>query len=191
MTPGQQPPPSRATDLESARLLLAGPLVTLATRDVLNGRLDHVSAAPTLFTPLEFTLLESVSVCLVPHDPATLPLAAQIDARLSQGITDGWRYDQLPPDAEAYRQLLASLPADFQRTDDEGRHAALTQAQQGHPKIFEELLAELTEGYYSNPLNQLNIGYVGFADAQGWTETRLDRLDPHEREALELAGGHS
>ncbi|MGY2893931.1 hypothetical protein [Deinococcus sp. UYEF24] len=175
-------------DPNSAEQLISSPLVTPATQNALMGRLNQIPGVPSTFTPQEFALLELVSVCLVPHDPATLPLAAQIDARLSQGITDGWRYDQLPPDAEAYRQLLASLPADFQRTDDGGRHAALTQAQNDHPKIFEELLAELTEGYYSNPLNQLSIGYVGFADAQGWTETRLNRLDPHEQEALKLAG---
>ncbi len=180
--------PAVTSDPNSAEPLVSSPLVTPATRNALRDRLGQKPDAPSVFTPQEFALLGLVSVCLVPHDPATLPLAAQVDARLSQGITDGWRYDQLPPDAEAYRQLLASLPADFQSTDDGGRHAALTQAQEDHPKIFEELLAELTEGFYSNPLNQLSIGYVGFADAHGWTETRVDQLDPHEQEALKLAG---
>ncbi|WP_407541592.1 hypothetical protein Q0M94_19060 (plasmid) [Deinococcus radiomollis] len=187
----QPPEPSssgpQATDFTAERLISSS-MLTPATRGALNARLDPPPAAPRLFTSQEFALLELVSVCLVPHDPAALPLAARIDARLNQGITDGWRYDQLPPDAEAYQQLLASLPADFRMTDDAGRHAALTQAQRDHPKIFEELLAELAEGYYSDPLNQLSIGYVGFADARGWTETRLDRLDPHEQEALLLAG---
>ncbi|WP_407572429.1 hypothetical protein [Deinococcus altitudinis] len=177
----------RPDDSATARLL-SSPLVTPATGEALRERLSQTPHAPSVFMEQTFALLERVSVCLVPHDPVTLPLAARIDARLSRGLTDGWRYDRLPPDGEAYRQLLAGLPADFQTTDDAGRHAALTQAQNDHPKIFEELLAELTEGYYSHPQNQLNIGYVGFADAQGWTATGLDQLDPHEHEALKLAG---
>ena len=187
LTPEPSSSGPQATDFTAERLISSS-MLTPATRGALNARLDPPPAAPTLFTSQEFALLELVSVCLVPHDPAALPLAARIGARLNQGITDGWRYDQLPPDVEAYRQLLANLPTDFRTTDDAGRHAALTQAQQDHPKIFEELLAELTEGYYADPLNQLSIGYVGFADARGWTETRLDRLDPLEQEALLLAG---
>lgn len=175
-------------DLTSAETLISSPLLTPATRTALEGRLNQRPPSPSVFTPQEFALLELASRQLVPHDPATLPLAAQIDARLSRGLTDGWRYDQLPPDAEAYRQLLASLPAEFQSTDDAGRISALSAAQEAHPKIFEELLAELTEGFYSNPLNQLAIGYVGFADAGGWSDTHLNQLDSHELEALTLAG---
>ncbi|WP_424952761.1 hypothetical protein [Deinococcus sp.] len=172
------------TDLSA---LLGSTLLTPATRRALEDRLSG-TPAPTHFTAQEFALLLAVSRRLVPHDPATLPLAARIDARLAAGESDGWRYDALPPDAEAYRLLLASLPADFQRLDEAGQIAALTQAQRDHPKVFEELLAELTELYYAYPVNQLNIGYVGFADAQGWTQTGLGSLDPHEQEALTLAG---
>ncbi len=168
--------------------LLSSSQLTGPTRQALQSRLHQRPTAPQYFSVAEFALLEQVGVGLVPHDPQALPLAARIDARLQRGDSDGWRYDRLPPDGQAYRQLLASLPADFQTTDDAGRHAALTQAQHDHPQIFEELLAELTEGFYSDPRNQLNIGYVGFADAQGWTATGLDQLDPHELEALTLAG---
>ena len=175
-------------DLNSAELLIASAFVTPATRSALTDRLHLTVEPPSVFTPQEFALLELASRHLVPHDPSVLPLAAQIDARLSRGVTDGWRYDQLPPDAAAYRHLLASLPADFQTTDDAGRVAALTLAQKAHPKIFEELLAELTEGFYSHPVNQLAIGYVGFADARGWSRIHLDQLDPHEQGALLLAG---
>jgi len=168
--------------------LLNSPQLTGATRAALQARVRQRPAAPQFFSAAEFALLEQVGVCLVPHDPQVLPLAVRIDARLQRGDSDGWRYDGLPPDGQAYRQLLASLPADFRTTDDAGRHAALTQAQHDHPQIFEELLAELTESFYADPRNQLNIGYVGFADARGWTATGLDQLDPHEQEALDLAG---
>lgn len=166
--------------------LLTGPLLTPATRQALQERREPapLGFTPALFTPAEFALLEAVSAQLVPHDPAALPLARRIDARLANGESDGWRYDALPPDAQAYRQLLAALPASFLASDAPAQVAALGKAQQDHPKIFEELLAELTEGYYSQPAVQLGIGYVGFADAHGWTRTGLDQLDPNEAAAL-------
>ena len=41
---------------------------------------------------------------------------------------------------------------------------------------------------YSQPQEQVNIGYVGFADARGWQQIGLDQLDEHERDALHLLG---
>lgn len=169
-------------------LLLGSDQVTSSTRRALVERLGDLPSTAAVFTPAELARLELVSRHLVPHDPAQWPLARQIAGRLARGEADGWRYDRLPPDAEAYRQLLASLPERFETTDDSGRIAALTAAQEKHPLIFEELLGELTGLYYAQPLAQLAIGYVGFADAHGWTGIGLGQLDLNERKALELAG---
>ena len=178
-----------SADFQTLNGLLSSPLVTPATRQAVEARLAcSPEFTPALFTPAEFALLQAVSVQLVPHDPAALPLARRIDARLAEGESDGWRYDALPPDADAYRQLLTALPADFLTLGQMGQIAALTQTQQAHPLIFEELLAELTESYYSRPEAQLGIGYVGFADAAGWTQIGLDQLDPNEALALRLSG---
>ena len=49
---------------------------------------------------------------------------------------------------------------------------------------FEEMLAELVECYYSHPLAQEDIGYVGMADAPGWPALGLDVLDPREPRPL-------
>ena len=170
--------------------LIAGTLLTDATREVLTARLAQAAVpyAPTHFGAQEFALLEELSRLLVPHDPATLPLARQVDARLTCGDGDGWRYDELPPDAEAYRTLLLALPDGFQAMPQGAQMEAVTELQRRHPRVFEDLLAELTEGYYSHPARQLGIGYVGFADARGWSLTGLDQLDPQEQEALEQAG---
>jgi hypothetical protein len=51
-------------------------------------------------------------------------------------------------------------------------------------RFFEELLADLAEAYYSHPLAQEEIGYVGMADAAGWARIRLDELE--DREPLPL-----
>ena len=170
--------------------LITGPLLTDATREVLAARVAQARLpyTPTHFSTQEFALLEELSRLLVPHDPATLPLARAVDARLTRGDADGWRYDELPPDAEAYSMLLLTLPDGFQAMQHRAQVASLSQIQQTHPRVFEDLLAELTESYYAHPVNQLGIGYVGFADARGWSRTGLDQLDPHEQEALEQAG---
>ena len=109
-------------------------------------------------------------------------------ARLAHGDTDGWRCDELPPDAKAYRALLLGLPADFQTLNETGQAPVLTQVRWRHPHVFEDVLAELTESYYANSINQLGIGYVGFPDAKGWGQTGLNHPDPHEQESLEQAG---
>ena len=170
--------------------LIAGPLLTGATREVLAARVAgaRLPYTPTHFSPQEFVLLEQLSRLLVPHDPATFPLARSVDARLTRGDGDGWRYDELPPDADAYRMLLLALPEDFQAMQQGAQSEAVAQLQRQNPRVFEDLLAELTESYYAHPVNQLGIGYVGFADARGWNLTGLDQLDPHEQEALEQAG---
>ena len=170
--------------------LISGQLLTEATREVLVTRVAQarLPSRPTHFSAQEFELLENLSRLLVPHDPATLPLARQVDARLTRGDGDGWRYDELPPDAEAYSTLLLALPAGFQTMQHGAQVASVTELQRQHPRVFEDLLAELTESYYAHPVNQLGIGYVGFADAQGWSQTGLNQLDPHEHEALEQAG---
>jgi hypothetical protein len=46
------------------------------------------------------------------------------------------------------------------------------------------MLAELTEYYYAHPLAQEEIGYVGMADAHGWTRLGLNELEPREPEPL-------
>jgi gluconate 2-dehydrogenase gamma chain len=171
---------------EHLHRLLSSDHVTPATKTVLEARTSAEVSPYQFLTAAEGALLEAVSVCLVPHDPVQLPLAREIDARLQRGDTDGWRYDQAAPDGEAYRQLLASLPAGFQNTSAEAQNAALKQAQQDQPLVFEDLLAELTEIFYSQPEEQVGIGYVGFADAQGWQQIGLNQLDDHERDALHL-----
>jgi hypothetical protein len=54
-------------------------------------------------------------------------------------------------------------------------------------RFFEELLAEAVECYYSHPLAQEEIGYVGMADAHGWQAISLNRLEPWEPRAVEAA----
>ncbi len=41
-----------------------------------------------------------------------VPVVALVDARLAVDETDGWRYDDMPPDPDAFRQSFAALDED-------------------------------------------------------------------------------
>ena len=182
--------------------LLQTDLVTAPTRAVLQGRLDESpDAGPRFFTQPESDLLQAVLERLFadPEAPTARVLALAIDARLADGKSDGWRYDALPPDADAARLGLRGLDqtaqalsmSAFVALDAARQDAVLNAVQHGDPpgdvwqtlpaaRFFEELLAEATEAYYSHPLAQEEIGYVGMADARGWTQIAMN-----EREAWE------
>lgn len=179
----------------TVRALLNGPSVTPATRRALLQRLEAAPSAPRFFTESEFTLLQSVCARLIPQPERENPIdiAASIDQRLSAGKTDGWRYEALPPDGEAYRaglrgldeSALAEAGQPFQRLSDSDQDALLRAVQRGEApgagwkhlpaaRFFEELLVEAVEVYFSHPSAQEEIGYVGFADAAGGQRVGFD-----------------
>ncbi len=135
--------------------------------------------------------------------PATLPTptegATRIAARLAEGRGDGWRFDKLPPDAEAYRSGLRGLHESAQalgartfqsltNAQQDVILAALAQGEAVGPSwsrldgrhFFEEVLAELSGFYFSHPFAQQTIGYAGFADAAGWRKIGLNEHEPWE-----------
>lgn len=92
----------------------------------------------------------------------------------------GMAFDEL--DASSQDEVLLAV----QRNEAQGQTWKTVPAQ----RFFEELLAELTECYYSDPTAQEEIGYVGFADAHGWHALGLNELEAHEPRAVEdMTGG--
>jgi hypothetical protein len=166
-------------------ILLAGNHVSPATRAALTARLTEVPSSPRFLTPAEFAMLTAVCARLVPPGGGgRRPIASLIDARLADGRGDGWRYADLPPDGEAFRAGLAMIAAlgggDFAALDGEQQDAVLHIAQQACGRFFEELLAEVVERFYADPVVQVAIGYVGFADRPAWTAIGLDERDARE-----------
>ncbi len=187
----------------TVRALLATPHVSDATRAALQARLDAPEPyAPQFLAPEVFALLEAVAARLFPQPDrpaAPVPLAPAVDERLAEGRADGWRYDALPPDREAYRLGLGGIQeiaqelfqTPFQQLDATGQDAVLQALASGTPpgatwqtlnagRFFEELLAELTEAYYSHPLAQEEIGYVGMADLPAWSKIGLNEKEERE-----------
>lgn len=174
---------------DTVQQLLESPSVTPATRRALRHRLETSWPAPQFFTEPEVTLLRAVCARLIPQPERETPLdiAPSIDQRLSEGKTDGWRYETLPPDGEVYRSGLRGIDESarlrfgqpFQRLSSLEQDAILGAIQRGEApgetwkilpatRFFEELLAEVVEVYFSHPVAQQEIGYLGFADAAGW-----------------------
>ncbi len=186
----------------SVRSLLATDLVTGQTRRALQGRLEREdTASPRYFDARSFATLQAVCALLIPQPerPNPIDLAGLIDDRLADRMGDGWRYDALPPDGEAYilglrgtdQTARALFGDDFAELDSSSRQAVLLAVQGGRPpgtiwqtlpaqRLFEELLAEVAEAYYSHPLAQEEIGYVGMADVPGWQAIGLDQLEARE-----------
>lgn len=185
----------------TVRALLQSDLVTEATRAALLPRLDTASYTPQFFDETTFQLLRAVAARIYPQPERTEPieLAPVVDKRLAEGDSDGWRYDAMPPDREAYRLGLGGINQAAQALFRQP-FMALSEAQQDQvmetvangtapgenwqqlpiDRFFEELLAELTEAYYSHPLAQEEIGYVGMADVPGWQRIEPNQLEDRE-----------
>ena len=189
----------------TVRALLDTEHVSAATRAALQSRLDAPAAyEPRFLAPETYALLEAVAGRLFPQPDRPehpISLAPAVDQRLADGRADGWRYDALPPDREAMRLGLGGIQeiaqalyqADFLALSTVQQDATLQALADGHPpgatwqtldagRFFEELLAELTERYYSHPLAQEEIGYVGMADLPGWTKIGLNEREAREPE---------
>lgn len=194
----------------SVRALLDTVAVTATTRNALLARLGaDGSRLPVYFDEAMFADLDAVCSRLIPqHDRASrIPLAIEIDARLAEGRGNGWRYDTMPEDGEAYRRALHGLNetaltlfgAGFSAIEGSDQDCVLGMLQRGEAqgeaqgeawrgiqtaRVFEELLAEVVETYYAHPLAQEEIGFAGMADAQGWSAIGLGEREAREPTAI-------
>ncbi len=181
--------------------------LTPKTSEVLTERLHRNFEKPLYFTAAEFTLLGTVCQLLMGEetDLYNNKMAGHIDERLAQGKSDGWRYDEMPPDGEMYRLGLEAINgsgrllynADFLNLNTAAQTEVLTEIQNGtapgeiwkdlSPTLFfEELLAEIAETYYSFPEIQIEIGYAGMADRFGWEKPEMGTVEPAERAIVSL-----
>jgi pimeloyl-ACP methyl ester carboxylesterase len=179
------------------------------TRAVMLERLATTSPAPTTFSEPERRTLRVLIDTVIPG--ASPNIAVRLDQSLAQSQADGWRFDDLPADAAAWKQGLASLDAAAHRTTGVSflaltpslRHSLLLEAQQGKlgrgalgtfhlgasagaftaaqmQHWFEDVRAELTRLYMSDPRTLDRIGFTGFADdPSGFTQVRLE--DQHQK----------
>ncbi len=83
------------------------------------------------FTPHEVGVAAPLLDLLLAQDgDPRVPVLALIDQRLAVGETDGWHYDDLPEDAQAWRETLAALDRDAQKRHHGRGFAGLVSSEQ-------------------------------------------------------------
>ncbi len=178
-----------------------------ATREVV---LDRVNTIPKIrfFTAQEARLLEAVCSRVLPQDDRDearkIPIVPQIDKRLYENVSDGYRYEDMPPDREAFRLGLQAIDeiaqaehgkpfvdihAREQETilrslhDAKPRAAHEIWARMPVHRFWMLLVKECAENYYAHPWAWDEIGFGGPAYPRAYM--RLERGEPEPWEVQE------
>jgi hypothetical protein len=147
------------------------------------------------FTPDEEAIARPLlDLLLDQQDEPRVPVLEMIDARLAEQSTDGWRYEDLPEDGQAWRVTLAALDEDagelgFARCDDDTRRALIQAVQDLGAKPWHDLPANRVwslwtryacTAFYSHPWAWNEIGFSGPAYPRGYKNAGVGRREPWE-----------
>ncbi len=148
------------------------------------------------FTPAEEAVARSLlDRLLAQDDDPRVPVFEHVDARLAEGQTDGWHYDDMPPDGDAWRASLAALDDDARTRHGRG-FARLTTHQQkgllegvrtggrwhGLPagRVWNLWIRYAVTAFYAHPFSWNEIGFGGPAYPRGYKDIDLGGLEPWE-----------
>jgi Gluconate 2-dehydrogenase subunit 3 len=158
------------------------------TAGVVLGRLALPSGL-AFFTPAEVGVAGPLLDLLLAQDAdPRVPVLALIDARLAAGETDGWHYDDMPEDGQAWRDTLRFLDEDARQRDpgrgfahlDRDAQAALLQAVQDRSSdsaswhgwsathVWSLWTRYACTAFYSHPWAWNEIGFPGPAYPRGY-----------------------
>ena len=130
-------------------------------------------------------------------DEPRIPVFEMVDARLATGEGDGYRYDDMAPDPEAWRRSLAALddratttaPCRFHELDADAQMAVIEEIRlcdgcwcgfpAGH--LFSLWMRYACDAFYSHPWAWNEIGFGGPAYPRGYANLGLDRRESWER----------
>ena len=176
------------------------------TRSVIERRLTSCDA-PRFFTPDEFATVGAVAARIVPHSGA-IPVAALVDRKLHDGITDGYRATGMPREREAWRLGLKAIDAEaglayglrFLVLQQDQQDLLLHRMAKGElgahewgsmkPRdFFEKRLAQdIVLAYYAHPVAWSEIGWGGPASPRGYVRLGFNDRDPWEAAEAEAGG---
>jgi hypothetical protein len=177
------------------------------TREVVRRRLEDVPAI-RFFTEEEARTLEAVAECIVPQADRgiteRIPIVPWLDDKLAEDRRDGYRYETLPPQREAWRLGLAGIDqaaalmfgGGLAAIPPASRAEVLRRVEAGDPpgaawralearRFFRDvLLISIVKTYYAHPTAWNEVGYNGPSSPRGHVRKRTGRVDPWEaREA--------
>jgi hypothetical protein len=180
----------------------------LKTRSVILDRVHNVPAS-SFFDAEQTQVLEAICARLIPQDDRDrahrVPIVPQIDRRLANGDGDGYRYEDMPPDPEAYliglRAINESAQSVFERTFVTAtlsqQDGLLRSLHDGKPLVDHAawqrmpvkrfwilLLSDCVEAYYSHPYAWDEIGFGGPAYPRAYM--RLANGEPETWEVDEV-----
>lgn len=154
----------------------------------------------SFFTPHEVGVAEPMLNLLMDQDSEPrVPVLALIDGRLSIGETDGWHYDDLPEDGQAWRDTLARLDEDARARHGAG-YAELSTAEQA--RLLQDVADLAASGgswhgvtakhvwslwtryactaFYSHPWAWNEIGFPGPAYPRGYLNAGINARERWE-----------
>ena len=159
------------------------------------GRLSHPTGL-AFFTPAEVGVAGPLLDLLLAQDgEPRVPVLEMIDERLALGETDGWHHDDLPEDAQAWRETRAAL--DKEAAERFGRdfaglarseQAALVQAVQDastwHGFVAAHVWSLWTRyactAFWSHPWAWTEMGFPGPAYPRGYLNPGLGAREKWE-----------
>lgn len=130
-------------------------------------------------------------------DEGYVPVLHRIDARLAEGSTDGWHYEDMPEDGQAWRDSLAYLDADAHDRHGTGFAACSTDEQNALVQVVQDLGSKPWHGlpaghlwslwtryactaFYANPRAWDEMGFPGAAYPRGYKNPGIDALESFE-----------
>jgi Gluconate 2-dehydrogenase subunit 3 len=154
----------------------------------------------SFFTPEEVGVAQPMLDLLLAQDcEPRVPVLPLIDARLATGETDGWHYDDLPEDGQAWRDTLADLDKDAYQLRGAG-YAELNSADQA--RLLQDLQDLAGSGgswhgltanhvwslwtryantaFYSHPWAWNEIGFSGPAYPRGYLNPGINAREKWE-----------
>jgi hypothetical protein len=172
-----------------------------ATQGVVLGRLGPQPAL-RFFTPAEQATAGALFDLLLDQDEERdrlkIPVLHMVDARLAELQTDGWRYQDMPPDDQAWRRSLTALDLDAQHHENTDSFASLPRKRQAvRLQTVQDLDAKPWYGlpaahvwslwtryactaFYSHPQAWSEIGFGGPAYPRGYLRLGVDAREPWE-----------
>ena len=170
------------------------------TRSVVRARLEEVPPI-RFFTATEAELLEAVARRIVPlcvrDTKLTIPIVPWIDDKLFHDRRDGYRYDTLPPQREAWRLGLSGIDATARQVHGhafielaaEQQDDVLSRIARGEAlgdqwsslpsaRFFSVLTATVAKIYYAHPAAWSEIGYSGPSSPRGHVRNWMGGVDP-------------
>lgn len=168
-----------------------------ATAGVVLGRLAR-PADIRFFTPAEEATARALfDQLLGQHAEPRVPVINFVDARLAENQTDGWRYEDMPEDGEAWRRSLSGLDRAAEQSFNQAFATCTDEEQADLLRTVRDLGTSTWHGmpasrvwglwtryactaFYSHPWAWDEIGFGGPAYPRGYKNLGLDRREPFE-----------